>query len=328
MISILKKLPMAICGLILGIASLGNLFVNEKLIGPANFCGGLAIFLMFFVVIKLVSSFETVWAEIKNPVAAATLPTFTMAMMVIATHLGRWGLHNLGLGLWLVSIVVQFMITGTFIYFHLIKPEVGIEHVYPSWFVTFVGIGVAPVTAGQFIPELGRILLVVALIFYAILLPIVLWRLYRYKEMPEGTLPLITITAAPASLCLSGYLFSFNQINIIFAVAMGILAQLLYFATVLTMIRIYVSVRHSLLKFFPSFAAFTFPMVISATGLFMLFQKLPYTAVTPFFTVLSYVEQGFAICVILFVLLQYSRFVWGLITAHHQESIMKHETLG
>lgn len=325
MLEILKKVPMAICGLILGIASLGNLFVNENLASIGNIWGVIAMILMAIVILKLALAGGSVWQELTNPMSAATMPTFTMALMVIATFWGRWGFHTFGLILWCVAIAIHLFITGTFIYLHLIKPEVGIEHVYPSWFVTFVGIGVVPVTASQFIPLLGRILLYVALVFYVILLPIVLWRLYKYKEMPEGALPLITITAAPASLCLTGYLFSFAQFNVLFASALGILAQLLYFTTILTMLRIYVSSRHSLLHFFPSFAAFTFPMVISSTGLFLLMTRLPQTSFTIAGTWLAYIEQGFSVVVILFVLVQYARFLIITITNCFQTKSVSHE---
>lgn len=325
MLEILKKVPMALCGLILGIASLGNLFVNEKLTVISNIWGILAMLLMAVIVLKLVLTSDSVWAELKNPMSASTMPTFTMALMVIATFWGRWGFHTFGLILWCAAIAIHLFIMGAFIYLHLIKPEVGIEHVYPSWFVTFVGIGVVPVTAGQFIPGLGRILLYVALVSYAILLPIVLWRLYKYKEMPEGAIPLITITAAPASLCLTGYLFSFTQINFIFAIALGILAQLLYFSTVLTMLRLYVSSQHTLTQFFPSFAAFTFPMVISSTGLYLLMSRLPQSGLTVAGTWLSYIEEGFSIIVILFVLVQYGYFLKETVTNYEQSKRVEHE---
>ena len=325
MLETLRKVPMAICGLILGIASMGNLFVSENAMAFSNVWGVVAMILIIPVLLKLFFTGDSVWQELNNPMSAATMPTFTMALMVIATFWGRWGFHTLGLILWCAAIALHLFITGAFIYLHLLKPEVGIQHVYPSWFVTFVGIGVVPVTAGQFIPSLGRILLYVALAFYVVLLPIVLWRLYKYKDMPEGALPLITITAAPASLCLTGYLFSFSQINIIFAVALGLLAQLLYFSTVLTMLRIYISSKHSLLHFFPSFAAFTFPMVISSTGLYLLSTRLPQSGLTTAGTWLAYVEQGFAVIVILFVLVQYGRFLSQNVIQHASTKAVEQE---
>lgn len=321
MITILKKLPMAICGMILGIASLGNLFISLQMPTIGLTFGILSMVLMFLVLLKVLLTFNHAVQEITNPISAATLPTFTMALMVIATYWGNWGFHTFGLIIWCVAIVVQLTITSVFVYLHLIKATIGIERVYPSWFVTFVGFGVAPVTASQFIPSVGRALLYLALGLYVILLPIVIYRLVKYHEMNEGVLPFITIVAAPASLCLTGYLNSFAEINVPFAIFLGILAQVLYLSTLLTMARIYISAKHSLLHFFPSFAAFTFPLVISATGLFTLLKRFPHAELTPLFTGLAYIELVVATVVIFFVLGHYLRFIWQLISEAHKSSI-------
>ena len=95
---------------------------------------------------------------------------------------------------------------------------------------------------------------------YVALFPFVLHRL-RHVPLPEATQPLLTIMAAPASLCLTGYLASFDHPNFWLATGMLIFAQSLYFITL-------VSIRqYTRLSFYPSFAAFTFPLVISATAL-------------------------------------------------------------
>ncbi len=323
MITILKKLPMAICGMILGIASLGNLFISLQMKTIGTFFGILSIILMFFVLLKVLLTFNHAVKEITNPISAATLPTFTMGLMVIATYWGNWGFHTFALIIWCTAIIVQLTITAVFVYLHLIKPAVGIEHVYPSWFVTFVGFGVAPVTASQFIPSIGRALLYLALGLYIILLPIVIYRLVKHHEMNEGVLPFITIVAAPASLCLTGYLNSFTTINVPFAIGLGILAQVLYLSTLLTMARIYISAKHSLLHFFPSFAAFTFPLVISATGLFTLLKRFPNATLTPTLTGLAYLELIIAVVVIVFVLGHYLHFIRQQVSEYFQASSVK-----
>ncbi len=103
---------------------------------------------------------------------------------------------------------------------------------------------------------------------YVALFPFVLHRL-RHVPLPEATQPLLTIMAAPASLCLTGYLASFDHPNFWLATGMLIFAQSLYFITL-------VSIRqYTRLSFYPSFAAFTFPLVISATALTKYIAALP-----------------------------------------------------
>lgn len=109
-------------------------------------------------------------------------------------------------------------------------------------------------------PALGQPLFWLAFVIYVAVFPFVLHRV-RTIPLPEATQPLLTIIAAPASLCLTGYLASFAHPNLAFATGMLIFAQCLYFLTLFS-IR-----QYTRLSFYPSFAAFTFPLVISATAL-------------------------------------------------------------
>ncbi len=52
---------------------------------------------------------------------------------------------------------------------------------------------------------------------YLILLPIILYRITKVKEIPEPALPTIVILAAPASLCLAGYMNSFQNKNNVYS---------------------------------------------------------------------------------------------------------------
>lgn len=257
----LEKLPLPLCGLILGIASLGNL---SKAIGfpvAGNGLGILSLFLILLIIAKISVHFKNSLMDLNDPVIASVAPTFTMSLMIISTFLKAWGLPIVAMVVWLTAIVLQFVIMGYFIYRHLLRPSVQLDHVYPSWFVTFVGIGVIPVTASAFIPAIGGPVLWLSLGLYAILLPIVCIRLLRREFMFEATLPLLTIMAAPASLCLTGYLSMAQSPSWGFSLVMVLLAQGLYWGTLIKILK-YVK-----LSFYPSFGAFTFPLVISATAL-------------------------------------------------------------
>lgn len=86
MIQTLKKIPMALCGLILGMEALGNLFIMNNFSIIGNIVGIAGMLLMLLVLAKLVLVFESAYSEILNPVAAGTLPTFTMALMLMAMY--------------------------------------------------------------------------------------------------------------------------------------------------------------------------------------------------------------------------------------------------
>ena len=100
------------------------------------------------------------------------------------------------------------------------------------------------------------------MISYAILLPLMLYRLIFLTEVPNAAKPTIAIMAAPASLSLAGYLTVVPEPNLLLcAILLGI--------AVLMTIAIYFAFWNLLrLQFSPGYAAFTFPMAIGATALY------------------------------------------------------------
>lgn len=302
----LKKVPMAMCGLILGMEALGNLLIMSNFIFLGNLFGIIGMLLMLIILAKITISFTSAYQELLNPLAAGTLPTFTMALMLISMYWSRWGFSRFAFILWSIAIVCHIAIMLAFCQINFITKKPQLEDVYPSWFVMFVGIGVIPVSAKLFSISVGQIFFYIALGLYIIVFPIVFFRLYKNRELAEGALPLLTIIAAPASLCLTGYLNSFTNINQIFAIILGLFAQFLYISTIVLMVKIYVSAKHSILSFKPSFAAFTFPLVISATGLTVLLDRLQNHSAL---LIITKVELIIAFIMVTYVLVHYLRFL-------------------
>lgn len=257
----LKQVPLPMAGLTLGLASLGNLYklAGWQLVGDLT--GIVAALLFWLVLLKLCLTPLHAAGSLQDPIIASVSPTFSMTLMILCTYFVAWGMPlPVATIVWLMAVAIHFGLMIFFVLRHLISQPKAWHMIYPSWFVTFVGLGVIPVTSSQFVPALGQPLFWMALVIYVALFPFVLHRL-RHVPLPEATQPLLTIMAAPASLCLTGYLASFDHPNFWLATGMLIFAQSLYFITL-------VSIRqYTRLSFYPSFAAFTFPLVISATAL-------------------------------------------------------------
>ena len=82
----LKIIPIPICGLILGLASLGNLFKDYHHVALGNLTGGISMILMIFIFVKLFILFEHTKQTLHDPIIASVSPTFTMSLMVICTY--------------------------------------------------------------------------------------------------------------------------------------------------------------------------------------------------------------------------------------------------
>lgn len=257
----LARVPLPICGLMLGSASLGNLLKTADLnVGWLVF-QGLAILLWLLVTAKLILAPQSVLGALKDPVVTSVAPNYTMATMLICGFMLAVGVPKAQVTwAWWLAVVLHFAIMGYFIWQHLLRPKKQLAMVMPSWFVLFVGIGVIAMTAPQFAPWLGWPVLVLSLVLYAGVFPVVMVRLARLP-LAQPALPLTTIVAAPASLCLAALLGVVAHPQFFWATALMVFAQLLLLGTLATVW------RYVRLPFAPSIGAFTFPLAISAVAL-------------------------------------------------------------
>lgn len=298
----LHSLPIPICGLILGTVSLGNLLYSEGMETVGNAFCTLGIFIMGLFLLKVCFTFKHTMSELQNPIVASVAPTFTMALMVISTVFERV-IPNAVVNdlLWWGAIGLHFALMIYFVVVHILPVDLSLEYIYPSWFITFVGIGVIPNTSAVFFKELGEVIVWIALVLYFALLPIILKRIVHQKLTERAAVPLITILTAPGSLCLAGYLSVFEQGSAWFVAFMLLLSQTIYFCVVAYMKNMLA------VGFYPSYAAFTFPLVISATAMFksgLFFANHP--LIFGFLQALTIIETSFAVIVVCYVLGKYA----------------------
>lgn len=301
----LKCVPISICGLILGLASLGNLVKEYGHLRLGNGMGICAGILLLPVLAKLIVTFTHAKQGLEDPVIASVAPTFTMAVMVLCTYLLQIeGIAPFVKYLWVLAILGHYGLMAVFTFRFLIKPSVKLAHLYPSWFIVYVGLGVIAVTSGRFSPLTGQINFWIGLFTYLVLLPLIIYRVFKIKNMPDPTLPLITIISAPGSLELTGYLKAFPHPQLGLVLLLLLLSQVLY-GFILTRL-----VKLLPLPFYPSYAAFTFPLVISAfaaTEAARYLSAAGYSA--EWLELLAKSETLLAAAVVLFVLIHYLNFL-------------------
>ncbi|MCE2596137.1 TDT family transporter [Motilimonas cestriensis] len=254
--------PMA--GLALAIASLGWGW-DQVSNGAGHFqllSAQIAALLLLVLLIKFVLHPTSLLADLAHPVVGSVVPTFAMASMVVASTFASH--HVLGAKLvWLAAIALHITFLLMFTY-HRAR-QFKLTDMVPSWFVPPVGIIVAALTcpATQF-TSLATVLLYFGLACYAVLLPLMLFRLCCCGSLPTAAKPTLAILAAPASLGLAGYL------NLVAQPDYHLLVVLLVLAILMTGFLYLAFFRLLQLPFSPGYAAFTFPTVIGATALFKL----------------------------------------------------------
>ena len=290
--TIIKSLPTPIAGLALGSAALGNLLqpYSSSLQLLFNL---LSLIIIILLTIKFVLEFDKLKKELDNPVIATVLATYPMSIMLLASFSKKY-IGLLSMPIWIIGIFLDFCVVYYAIYNFIIK-ERHISNIYPTWFITFVGPAVVTVTAINYnLETLGLIYFYFSYINYLVLLPFVLYRVYKYKHYRDGDYPTITVFSAPGGLLLASYMIGVSQkSNMILAILIPLTILLFIFV----LIQLPYLIKR---KFYPSFSAFTFPLVICAIA----FQKTGiYYQIAEFsiLNILIHLTELLAIVIVIYV---------------------------
>ncbi len=252
---IIKKVPLPICGVMLGCAALGNLLQSYSE-GIRYICGVFAAFLLILALLKLIMYPKAVKEDMTNPIMASVAGTFPMALMLLSTYVKPF-IGQAAYYIWLFAIALHIVLIIYFTAKFIVKLQM--PKVFASYYIVYVGIVVAAVTAPAYESlGIGTAAFWFGFVTLILLLILVTYRYVKFKEIPNPAKPLICIYAAPTSLCIAGYVQSVMPKNYYFLMVMFVVATIIYIFALVK------AVGYLKLPFFPSYAAFTFPFVISA----------------------------------------------------------------
>lgn len=251
----IKKVPVPLCGVMLGFAALGNLLQSygESI---RYVCGIVAAFLLVLVLLKLIMFPQMIKEDMQNPIMASVAGTFPMALMLLSTYVKPF-IGGAAMYIWFLAIGLHIALIIYFTVKFILKLQM--PKVFASYYIVYVGIVVAAVTApvyGQL--GIGTVAFWFGFVTLIALLILVTIRYVKFPEVLEPAQPLICIYAAPTSLCIAGYVQSVTPKSKTFLLAMLVAATVIYIFALVK------AVGYLKLKFYPSYAAFTFPFVISA----------------------------------------------------------------
>lgn len=307
---LLKAIPIPLAGVGLALAALGNL-VQSYGQGFRNVLGLISAVIIVLLYLKIITNFSGFMEEMNNPITSSVFATFPMANMLLATYLKPYA-GGIAKGLWFFAIAMHVVLILYFISKFVLKFD--INKVFPSWFIVFVGIVVASVSSPAFeMTGLGRNIFWFGLVANAILLAIVIYRTVVVKGIPEPAFPLLAIYSAPVALNLAGYMSAFEAKSNTLVYILLILSQVLYFYALTVLGR---SLAKG--KFFPAYAGFTFPLVISAISLKLTNGYFGKAGISvPGMGVLVKIEEAIAVVVVLYVLF---KFIMSISAALSSES--------
>ena len=315
--TLIENVPIPTAGVALGLAALGNLLAPFAEMAHAV-CGVLSTALVALLIAKIILFPAQVRDDLRNSILASVSATFFMTLMQLTTYLAPFAFVP-AFTLWAVAIIAHLaLMTGFTVRF---MKHFKLHEVFPTYFICYVGIIVASATSPTFGMEaVGHALFWMGFVFYFVMLILVTYR-YLKHEIPESARPLFCIYTAPMSLSIVGYLATAATPHPLFVGILMILAQM-FFLLVLT--RLPQLLR---LKFYPSFAAMTFPFVITATALNQAtaFLETSGTTLPAFMDTVIAAETGLAIVLVAYVFVRYVIFFAGYLELHRtstEESVL------
>ncbi len=251
----IKKVPIPFCGVMLGFAALGNLLQSYGE-GIRSVCGIVAAFILILMLLKLIMFPQMIKEDMKNPIMASVSGTFSMALMLLSTYVKPY-IGAAAKYIWFFAIALHIVLIVYFTVKFVVKLD--LTKVFASYYIVYVGIAVAAVTAPAYEQlAVGTAAFGFGFVTLIALLILVTIRYVKCPNVPEPAQPLFCIYAAPTSLCIAGYVQSVTPKSRTFLLAM------LAVATVIYVIALVKAIGYLKLKFYPSYAAFTFPFVITA----------------------------------------------------------------
>ena len=311
----LKRVPLPLSGVALGFAALGNLLAAYNM-SFKIICGILAFVGLLLVAGKYLSNPQVFATDMKNPVIASVSGTYTMALMLLAGYI-KPVLPAFAIVVWYIAIVLHFVLIVYFTLNIVLKIKLPDEmmKIAASFFIVYVGIAVASVTAPAFKNiALGQICFWIGFILY---IPFFIYVSYRYIKLGNKKIEakaLACIYAAPASLCVAGYISSFEQKNI--SLLIYIFSLLMYLVGIVVAIDLFGSfLKNKEFKFYPSLAGLTFPFVISAIATKQFNAVLTKAdiqmSLRPVLPMLFNIELVIAIIGVIFAALCFAKHVFG-----------------
>ena len=263
--NMIKKVPIPLAGVMLGVAALGNLLQSYSE-GVRLFCGAIAVVLGIFIVAKLILFPKMIKEDMENPVFASVAATFPMALMLLSGYAKPF-IGPEAIWIWYFAIALHVILIIYFTMKFMVKPA--LPKVFASYFIVYVGIAAGAVVAPAHEQQtIGAALFWFAFVTFLLLLCLISYRYMKLKGIPEPARPLICIFAAPASLCLAGYIQSMEKKSLEMIIFLAVIGFVLYLFALVQLPKLLK------LKFYPSYASFTFPFVISAIGLKMTMATL------------------------------------------------------
>lgn len=221
--------------------------------------------LLFVYLAKLIKHTDTVIGEFHHPVKLNFFPAVSISLLLLAVAF--LGVDKLiSEKLWLMGMVWHLVLTLYVVNAWMHHDHFQVKHINPAWFIPAVGNVIVPVAG---VPlgyvELSWFFFSVGMLFWAILLTIIFYRLMFHSPMDEKLLPTLFILIAPPAVGFIAYTRLVGGVDTF--------AQVLYNTGLFMTLVLFTQLPRFLkLRFFLSWWAYSFPLAAISIASMVMFE--------------------------------------------------------
>ena len=293
----IEHTPLPLGGVMLASASIGNLLAAQAPFAQGIFLV-LALLMLACILAKFIAFPKVAFLGLNDRTTIATFGAFFMGVMVLSTYARSLSVQ-FGFVVWAIGIIGH----GCLIVWFIIRAlrTQGLLDIHPGHFVLLIGPIIACMTGTTYpVHAFLNVLLWVIIGITPLLLIAVGVRSVCNPIKNEAMFPLYCIYTAPPSICLNSYMVFEAHPNELFVTCVYGIACVLYIFACGN------AIRCLKLRFYPSYAAMTFPFVISATASTTASFLLPNYSVIG--TIAS-VQTVIALIMVVYVSIRYAQFI-------------------
>ncbi|WP_300260823.1 TDT family transporter [Clostridium sp.] len=324
----LKNMPIGISGTCLAFITLSNSWKLKGIEYLKPVAIFLAVCMLSLMVLRLIRFPKVMYEELKNPVTGTFYPTMGMVLWLLSGFFYPY-FPVVCSWLWIAAVVYHY---GIAIFYTILRvKERKFENIMPTCFIVYTGMITGSVASKGMdgvipqIPEIAHFMLMFGFTFYTILLPVVLYIVFKSEILDDHKLPTVGIICSPAPLGVVGILTiepNPNPYMLAWLVITGLILLVVVYGYILKLFKE---------GFKPSYAAFTFPLAIATLSAFKLstyFTGLGYGKMASLFKFLGDVEIFIATYVIFFMLLNFLNMFFKAINPKFEKVVEKEEIIG
>lgn len=298
----LRNLPIGISGTCLAFITLSNCWLIKDIGYLKPISIAIAIIMLALMLIRLIKFPRVMLNELKDPVIGTFYPTMGMVAWLVAAYFYPY-FPRVCSAIWLFGVIYHYAII---VFYTIIRiKERKFSNIMPTCFIVYTGMitgSVASKGMGGIIPQIAHFMLMFGFIFYTLLLPVVLYIVFKSEILDDKKLPTVGIVCSPAPLGVVGILTIEPNPNIYMLTWLIVTGLILLFIVYGYIIKLFKE------GFKPAYAAFTFPLAIATLAAYDLskyFDSMGEIYLSNIFELLGNIEIFIASYVVFFILLNF-----------------------